>query len=1225
MRFFFFFATAIYVLRYREIGVILLYGNNSEYKLISKGMKINLRMLCMGLAAATTMASFAQEPQDFTSKLWNHDFEKGVNGWDIVADQHNWYQGVKGDAKAPGYHGFNNICLENWKSAGSGVTDNEVSQTVTDLPDGMYVFGAYMLATNDSWEESIDQIQGVYMFANEQEIPVATHRVEGMDEKWAHTAKFNVAVRVTGGTLKVGIRCESTNASFICMDNATLWYFGENMEAGDALDEMARIDMKRSVAIADTCVVLKMNVDTLAYLNRTVEAAKALTKAEDAYLADEEIYWGMRLARKSAADYKGLADALAVAKEAAAKEWSGNEETAAALEVLDSLIAAADVEYEEGKANRAEIEIMKSDLNEATALLELDSCYILLELYDSILYNLPVGEAMGEYTDKDAEQIAYALDEVRMLLGEVIEGESPAAYAKEECGKLFDKIDYVLAHPITFTEFPIVIGKSQTAVAGKYLLDGCTLNKDGLVEYKSPLYTFEYSLSKIRFIVKGMGDNYYQNGYPYFAASGFEMFDANNEPIEITSDMISSNADHNALNPDKIDGEGLDGLLDGDPATYFHSAWQNGPKEWHYLEVELPEGQYNAFSFKFISRQSWPGQLPSELEIVHVTDVMDELLDIVTEANQLNPYQGTAPGFYNVDVTGYREALAHAEAAIADNAPQNELEAAYEALKEELEKVQAAGRVMPDPEKTYRVVTTRNDFITKQGLVKGLTIYTGDPLKPNWLWWETMDASNDMQEFMFEAVENDEGKDYYAIKHASTGMYLGDLYDIDGNRVNNCFGLTADRKDLFELQSQGYGQFAIVRGGMIHMGSHNSGNGTTASTVLYPSGPNDWSSWWIRELVTLPHDAKSVSEESFKSETLAFYQGVNFITLTADKECAFENLVVCDVLGNELPVAQVNVSGATAAVMLDGVMVDALMFSFANAGGVETVTVNATVSKLSNLQAAYDKALAVAPVYGDGVGQVSDLLMYDNAIAAAEEILFFGASDEEIAAAITALEDAVAGLVYNQPVAGQEYFIISSVPFFDKWGAEMVVYAKDNLVYWGYWNINDMNQRWKFVDCGELKNGVPAYYLMNVGTDSYLSPRPDNNGQLSLVEDTAATVPWDIRPLKDGKVSIGDTRYDNGRWSMNPMNHKDGTGAYSHGTMFTWTNTDVSCGMYIVTAEKVIEDFKALLGFEDDIEIVEMPETSTVKGTFDLFGRRIETPVTTGIYIVDGKKRVIKK
>ena len=1184
-------------------------------------MKKNLRMLCMGLAATATSLAFAQEPQDFTRKLWNYDFEKGVNGWDIVADQHNWYKGVKGDAKAPGYHGFNNICLENWKSAGSGVTDNEASQTMTDLPDGTYVFGAYMLATNDSWEQSIDQIEGVYLFANEGEVPVATHRVEGMDEKWAHTAKFNVAGTVTGGTLKVGVCCQNTNASFVCMDNATLWYFG-NMSKSDALDAMARIDLQRSVAIADTCVGLKMNLDTLAYLNAKIAAAKAVTKADEAYLADEDIYWGMRLARKSAADYRGLADALDVAKAAAAKEWSSNEETVAALNALNALITESEALYEEAKADRAGIEATKLLLGEATALLELDSCYILFEKYDSLYDNLPVGDQMGEYTAQDEELIYDALDEVSMLLSEVIEGVTSAAHAKTMCEKCFAKIEEILAHPITYSEFPIIIGKSQTAVAGKYLLEGSELNKDELVEYRSPLYTFEYALSRIRFIVKGMGDNYYQNGYPYFAASEFKMFDADGTPIELTEDMVRSNACHNTLNPNRIDGDGIAGLLDDDPATYFHSAWQNGPKEHHYLEVELPEGEYSAFSFKFISRQNWPGQLPSELEIIHVSDVMDNLLSAITLANQLNPYQGSAPGFYNVDLTAFREALAHAEAAIADNAPENELMAAYEALQEELDKIQESGLVMPDPEKKYRIVTTGRDFMTKHGTVKGLTIHTADSLKPNWLWWETMDAGNEMQEFMFEPIDNDEEKHYYAIKHAATGMYLGDLYDIDGNRVANCFGLTADRQDAFELQQQGYGQFAIVRGGMIHMGSHNSGNGTSASTVLYPSGPNDWSSWWIRELVTLPHEVKSTGEGDFQSDILAFYQGVNFVTLTADTDCQFDNLTVCDALGNALPVAQVNVSNATAAVMLDGVMVDALKFSFTNTEGVATVTVNATVSKMSDLQAAYDKAVAVAPVAGNAVGEVKDMSEYNHALAKAEELLHFGGSDEEIAQAIADLDSTVAHLEYNYPIEGQEYFIVSSVPFYEKWGADMVVYAKDDLVYWGYQNIRNLNQIWKFVNCGQLKNGMPAYYLYNVGADRYLSPRPDNNSQLSLVEDTTETVPWDVRMLKEGKVSIGDTRYDNGRWSMNPLNHKDGVGSYSHGTMFTWTNTDISCGMYIVESQKFIHDF--LVGIED-VEMADEQVAPAVKGIYDLYGRRIETPAATGIYIVDGKKRVIKK
>lgn len=1189
-------------------------------------MRKHLRMLCMGVASVISLAGMAQAPTNVTNLLWNADFEHGPNGWDIVADQHNWSQNVKGDVKAPGYYGFNNLCLENWKSAGSGLTDNEVSQTKTGLPNGVYVFGAYMLATDDAWEPNREIIEGVTLFANESEVAVGTNRTEGVADSWGHTAKFNVAVRVTDGTLKVGVKCVTTNASFVCIDNATLYYFGEDIEFDAALDAMAQIDMQRSIAIADTCAALRMNVDTLAYLSEKMEVAKALTEATEAYAADEELWWGMRLARKSAADYQSLFEAIAAAKEIAAKTWSEEEATVEALAELNGFITQGEAEYAECKANRPEIEELKFQLAEAAAMLELDSCYVLLDEYTAICDELPVGEQMGEYTESDIDLIFALLEEVGMILDEVSEGYTSATFAKTECAKYFAQIDDVIAHPITFTEFPIVIKKSQTAVAGKYLMEGCEVNNDGFVTYHSPLYTFDHTLSKIRFIVKGMGDNYFQNGYPYFAASGFEMFDFNGDPIDITPGMISSNADHNTLNPNKIDGDGLMGLLDGNTATYFHSAWQNGPKEWHYLEVELPEGEYSAFSFKFISREGWPGQLPSELEIIHVTDIMDKLLELVAEATKLNPYQGTSPGFYNVDITAYYEALSRSEDAIANNASQGELEAAYKALKEQYDMVVESGRVMPDPEKKYRVVTSRKDFIVKQGLVKGWTIHTTDEAKPNWLWWETVDPENDMQEFIFEPIENAEGKNYYAIKHAATGLYLGDMYNAEGNRVANSFNLNAERKDTFELQSQGYAQFAIVRGGMIHLGSHNSGNGTTAATVLYPSGPNDWSSWWIRELVTLPYEAKSLSEGRFQSDALALYEGANFITLTADKECSFEGLVITDVLGNELPIAHMNASGTTVGVMLDGVMIDALKFSFDNAEGVATVTVNASISKMNDLQTAYDKALALNVVEGDGVGQVSDASKYFQALDAAEDVLYFGGTDEEIAKVIADLQGVSTQLQYNYPVPGQEYFIILSVPFYQKWGAEMAVFVKNNLVFWSYWNINNMTQRWQFVDCGELKNGAPAYYILNVGTEGYLSSRPDANSQLSIVEDTVETVPWDVRIMGGGKVSLGDSRYANGRWSLNPMNHKDGVGAYSQGTMFTWTNTDISCGMYIVDSEKVIEEFNSLYNTAG-IEEVEVDEqvAPAVKGIFDLYGRRIEVPAATGIYIIDGKKVLVKR
>ena len=65
--------------------------------------------------------------------------------------------------------------------------------------------------------------------------------------------------------------------------------------------------------------------------------------------------------------------------------------------------------------------------------------------------------------------------------------------------------------------------------------------------------------------------------------------------------------------------------------------------------------------------------------------------------------------------------------------------------------------------------------------------------------------------------------------------------------------------------------------------------------------------------------------------------------------------------------------------------------------------------------------------------------------------------------------------------------------------------------------------------------------------------------------------------------------------------------------------------MRVVVAEKYISD---IIYQETDIEEIEVAGEQVapaVKGIYDLFGRRIEAPATTGIYIVDGKKQVIKK
>ena len=77
--------------------------------------------------------------------------------------------------------------------------------------------------------------------------------------------------------------------------------------------------------------------------------------------------------------------------------------------------------------------------------------------------------------------------------------------------------------------------------------------------------------------------------------------------------------------------------------------------------------------------------------------------------------------------------------------------------------------------------------------------------------------------------------------------------------------------------------------------------------------------------------------------------------------------------------------------------------------------------------------------------------------------------------------------------------------------------------------------------------------------------------------------------------------------------------------MITWGRTDAASAMYIVEAEKYITDVIHYITDIEDIEVADEFVAPAVKGTFDLFGRRIDTPAATGIYIIDGKKVLVKR
>ena len=1182
-------------------------------------------MLCLGIAATACTVGFAQE--DVTSKLRNADMEKGIVGWDIKFESNVWKRMTSLETS---YHGVDGVCIYNYKSdATSGLTDNSISQSLEGLPNGVYVFGAYAVASLKDVVENREVVTGVTLFANEAFVPVATNYPEYVDEKWSHSAKFNVAVKVTDGTLKVGMEAKETNANFLLLDNATLYYFGEEADMEAALDEMAKIDLAASAAIADTCVAHKMQVDTLAYLKEQSAAAKAVTGAAGAYEADENVWWASRLARKSIAAYQSFKEAVEDAKEVAAIDWSVDVKDP--LESLNALIAQAEKTWEDAVATTGELEALEGELAEAAELVKLDSVYLNLEAYDVLISEIDPGEALGEYSEDMVHEMQDLLGTVEAILAELEEGAS-AADVRQRCENVFAQIKEILANPISFDEFPIHIGRGTTEIRTHKVLEGAAINETtNLVEFHSKTYHFDHTLSKIRFVVMENGSSTKHSGmdYQYFTLSGFAMYDGEGNEIFLNEDMITSNADHVVINPADYpkEGLGIEALIDGNPDTFFHSAWKNGPSDNHYLEVALPEGEYSAFSFSMAARSSsnlHTGQFPAVIDIVYVSDAMTNLQNTVAEAREMHPYQGLVPGLTSVDPAPFYEAFDAAEALLAaGNASEATVNATLENLTAQMKAADEAV-IMPEPGKAYRIVNA-GDFLGSQGVMKALTVKI-DSVNNHRLYWETAMPDSLDQLFSFEVMENEEGLNYFVVKHEATGMYVSDYIAYDGYYEVNAFGLSTE-KDTVELKSLGYGQFGLYCGertgktnsNQMHAVNHSSGAGVSGAASKWFSSANDWSAWYIREMCALPFEAKSISDLHFETTSISLYEGVNSLVLKADKKCAFADFVVYDLLGNVIP-STVSVNDTAAIVMMDTDPVESFSFTFTNTEGVTSVKVDGTISKLSELQAAYDEALAAAPVKGEEIGQYRDLTEYEAALKAAENLLANGGSDEEILTTVALIDSAMEHLLMNYPEEDKEYFMLFVYPKFKEInGVDMGIYVREDAALWSYVNAADPAYLWKFVVSTPASKGVlPTFYLQNVATQTYLGYIDKLSAALSMVDETSETDTYRIY-VEDGETVVRTRRYTN--CFLHPKNHSSGAGVY--GSLIYWKESfNSASSIRIVEKERYIQE---LTDGIEDIEVVDEFVAPAKKGTYDLFGRRIDAPAATGIYIVDGKKRVIKK
>ncbi len=209
-------------------------------------------------------------PVDVTVWMPEAGMDNGKTGvWKDVAGQNE----LKDNTSS--YSGFSGKFLEEWAASSAtklaALKDFNITQTITGLPNGVYTFKAYCMATQQGKadDESKTYVNNISLYANGASIPVAT--LNGTPELFV----VENAV-VSDGTLTVGFKGENGTANWIAMDNASLIYNGFDTE-----EAIKALNAKVAEGDALLAENPKMQIAASQALSKALEDAKALGGCSD--------------------------------------------------------------------------------------------------------------------------------------------------------------------------------------------------------------------------------------------------------------------------------------------------------------------------------------------------------------------------------------------------------------------------------------------------------------------------------------------------------------------------------------------------------------------------------------------------------------------------------------------------------------------------------------------------------------------------------------------------------------------------------------------------------------------------------------------------------------------------------------------------------------------------------------------------------------------------------
>lgn len=263
-----------------------------------------------------------ENPIEITSLyVANPDFEaKSLEGWTNEGFGYDSAT-IPNYKPEPDYNNgytFSNY-VNAWVPSSSSVADATLSQTLTDMPAGLYILGADVVAQHGS-----DLVTGVQLFLS------GSHDVEGYTECNVKEYVMNqyimrdktARIYHLGGDLTIGLRTRSTNANWVIADNFSLSFGGKSVSA--MYETMLQLQEQALELSGDATIVHKADEKMTEALN----AAEAVSDTDEESIANAIILLG---------------DAISYTKQAIALV----EELDIVYHRYQELIIANDVESEE--------------------------------------------------------------------------------------------------------------------------------------------------------------------------------------------------------------------------------------------------------------------------------------------------------------------------------------------------------------------------------------------------------------------------------------------------------------------------------------------------------------------------------------------------------------------------------------------------------------------------------------------------------------------------------------------------------------------------------------------------------------------------------------------------------------------------------------------------------------------------------------------------------------